>query len=213
MPGWQRFVSNHRAAGWSLISIAVEHGDPAAARPFAARWDFPTLIDANGELARHFGFKAVPNGVLVDDHGVVRWSKFGGFSIDNPEDVAAVERFLAGDDPGQSADAEESDPLGPLARDLVATKVRLGHALLMAARRDEAVAAWRDALRLDPRDFTVRKQIWAVEHPERFYPTIDVAWQGPQLAAERAREIADGICDPDGCPIPATAPRPGATSA
>ena len=31
----------------------------------------------------------------------------------------------------------------------------------------------------------IRKQIWAVEHPERFYPAIDWDWQKEQLARER----------------------------
>jgi len=30
----------------------------------------------------------------------------------------------------------------------------------------------------------VRKQIWMVEHPEKFYPTIDFAWQKEQLERE-----------------------------
>jgi hypothetical protein len=47
------------------------------------------------------------------------------------------------------------------------------------------VAAWREALRADPDNFVIRKQIWAVEHPERFYPSIDWAWQRDQLARER----------------------------
>jgi hypothetical protein len=30
----------------------------------------------------------------------------------------------------------------------------------------------------------VRKQIWREEHPERFYPVIDTAWQREQLVKE-----------------------------
>ncbi len=48
----------------------------------------------------------------------------------------------------------------------------------------EALASWRAALALDPANFTVRKQIWMVEHPERFYPKIDFDWQKEQLARE-----------------------------
>jgi hypothetical protein len=71
------------------------------------------------------------------------------------------------------------------------------------------VAAWRDALRLDPANFTIRKQIWVTEHPEKFFPAIDFAWQQEQLAAEREREIADGVCGPDGCPLPWTSTTTG----
>ena len=183
--------------------MAVEHQGAEAARPFvaAAGAEFPTVVDDHGALSRRFGFKVVPNGLLVDEGGTIRYAKFGGFSVDNPEDVGAVERFLAGEDPGPSPEPAP-DPLGLLERELVETKLRLGRLLLESGRREEAVAAWREALRLDPENFTIRKQIWAVEHPEKFYPTIDFDWQQEQLAAERERERAEAECGSDGCPVP-----------
>jgi hypothetical protein len=186
------------------VSVAVEHTGPDAARSFveAAGLTFPTIIDEQGTLSRLFEFKVVPNGVLLDEEGTVRWTKFGGFSIDNPDDVAAVERFLAGGEPEPSPAQAVPYALGPLERELVATKLQLGRVLLDAGRTAEATAAWRDALRLDPQNFTIRKQIWVAEHPEKFFPTIDFAWQQEQLTAEREREIADGVCGPDGCPTP-----------
>jgi hypothetical protein len=187
-----------------LVSVAVEHGGPDAARRVveAAGLTFPTIIDAQGVLSRRFDFKVVPNGILLDEAGTVRWAKFGGFSIDNPDDVVVVERFLAGEEPGPSPAQDVVYALGPLEQELVATKLQLGRLLLDRGRIVEAVGAWRDALRLDPENFTIRKQIWAAEHPEKFFPTIDFDWQQEQLAAERAQEIAEGICGPDGCPIP-----------
>jgi len=195
------------------VSVAVEHSGPEAARSFveAAGVTFPTIVDEHGALSRLFDFKVVPNGVLLDEEGIVRWAKFGGFSIEHPEDVVVVERFLAGEEPGPSAAQDVPYALGPLDRELVATKVQLGRVLLDGGRTAEAVAAWRDALRLDPENFTIRKQIWAAEYPEKFFPTIDVAWQQEQLAAER--EIADGVCGPDGCPVPWAAAGTGSISA
>jgi len=161
------------------------------------------MIDEQGILSRRFDVKVVPNGVLLDEAGTIRWAKFGGFSIDNPEDVAVVERFLAGEDLEPSPQRDPPYVLGPLERELVATKLRLGRVLLDAGRTAEAVAAWREALRLDPENFLIRKQIWVAEHPERFFPTIDFPWQQEQLAAEREREITEEVCGPDGCPVPA----------
>jgi hypothetical protein len=196
--------------------MAVEHTGPEAARSYveAAGLTFPTIIDEQGALSRLFDFKVVPNGVLLDEDGTIRWAKFGGFSIDDPDDVAVVERFLAGEEPGPTPAQDAPYGLGPLERELVATKLQLGRVLLDGGRMEEAVAAWRDALRLDPQNFTIRKQIWVAEHPEKFFPTIDFAWQQEQLAAEREREIADGVCGPDGCPTPwpsAEAKSPSAT--
>ena len=60
----------------------------------------------------------------------------------------------------------------------------LGTAQYQQDRAEEALASWRAALALDPPNFTVRKQIWMVEHPEKFYPTIDFGWQKEQLERE-----------------------------
>lgn len=144
--------------------------------------------------------------MLVDEAGIVRYLKEGGFSVDNPDDREGARRFLAGGAaPASPADAAPY-LLGPVERELVATKVRLGRLLDAHGQRDAALAEWRTALRLDPENFLIRKQIWAAEHPERFHPTIDVAWQQVQLRAEREQEIADGVCGPDGCPVPWATP-------
>jgi hypothetical protein len=174
-------------------------------RPFveAAGVTFPVAVDADGTLSQSLDFKVVPNGLLIDADGIIRWAKYGGFSIDNPEDVAEVERFLAGEAPGPVPDSAARYALQPFEHDLVSTKLRLGQALQELGRTDDAVAAWREALRIDPGNFTIRKQIWVAEHPEKFYPTIDFDWQQEQLARERAQEIAEGVCGPDGCPLPA----------
>ncbi len=201
MPGWQRFKAAHGAADWTLLSIAVDHADTDAVRPYTMGCEFATVIDAQGEMARIFGLKVVPNGVMVDEVGVVRWAKFGGFSVDKPGDVDIAARFVTGGDPGPIPEAGSAYELSAAERELVATKVRLGRMLLEAGQRDAAVAEWRGALRLDPGNFTVRKQVWSAEHPEKFYPTIDFAWQQVQLEEEREREIAEGVCGPDGCPI------------
>ncbi len=207
MPGWQRFSEAHQNQAFALISIAVEHLGAEAARPYvdAAQLTFPTLVDEHGLTGDQFGFKVVPNGVLVDPAGIVRYAKYGGFSIDNPDDVAVVEHFIAGKNPDPVAADPPPYLLGPVERDLIATKVRLGRLLEAQGHRAGAVTEWRSALRLDPENFVIRKQIWAAEHPEKFHPTIDAGWQAEQLRREREQEVADGVCGPDGCPIPTLA--------
>jgi hypothetical protein len=51
-------------------------------------------------------------------------------------------------------------------------------------RRDDALVTWRRALQIDPENFVIRSQIWAVEHPEHFYPVVDRKWQEQQLLRE-----------------------------
>ena len=147
-------------------------------------------------------FRVVPNGVLVDEDGVIRYAKYGGFSIDKPEDVAAVERFLAGENPGESPAHDGPYQLSGATQELVQTKLRLGHALRDLGRADEAIAVWTEALHRDPENLVIRKQIWSEKYPEKFHPEIDWDWQREQLKQEREEEIAAGICGSDGCPVP-----------
>jgi hypothetical protein len=146
----------------------------------------------------------VPNGLLVDADGIIRYAKFGGFAIDNPDDVAAVMSFAAGEDPGPSPASNLPYELSELEQELVGTHLRLARVFDSLGRINDAVGEWQAALRIDPRNFVVRKQVWAALHPEKFHPTIDHAWQAVQLAREREAEQAAGICGPDGCPLPYT---------
>ncbi len=104
----------------------------------------------------------------------------------------------------QHAAARDPAPyqLSPVERDLVETQLRLGSELLEQGKQDAALAEWRRALELDPQNFVIRKQIWAVRYPERFHPAIDWDWQRDQLQREQEEEIAGGVCGADGCPIP-----------
>jgi hypothetical protein len=161
--------------------VAVEVQGGGAARPWLERAGatFPTIVDEANALGEAFGYKAVPNGIFFDERGVVRYLKFGGFSVGNAEDVAAVEGLLAA---GGAPAPDQAGPATVLSR---GTALQRGLELLRRDDRAGAVTAWREALRGDPDNYLIRKQIWAVAHPERFYPTIDWAWQKAQLARER----------------------------
>ncbi len=201
-----------RSAGknFALVSIAVDAQGAEAARPWVATAGatFATVVDRENRLAQLYDYNLVPNGIFVDEHGIVRYAKIGGFSVDHAADVEAIQRLIDGD--AEQLEAESSVApyqLGTLERELVETRMRLGAELFRRGARDEAIAEWRRALRLDPENLTIRKQIWMARYPEKFHPTIDFAWQQGQLQRERDEEVAAGICGPDGCPIPGAAVR------
>lgn len=60
----------------------------------------------------------------------------------------------------------------------------IGSLLLGVGKKDEAIAAWRKGLEADPMNFTLRKQIWMVQFPDRFYPEIDMRFQVEQIRKE-----------------------------
>lgn len=67
------------------------------------------------------------------------------------------------------------------------THFRYGRLLLSLGRKDEGVASLRRALAVDPGNYVIRKQIWALENPGRFYDGgIDWDWQKEQSQREAA---------------------------
>ena len=202
---WQDVYERIRGPEVEFIAIALDPSGADAPRPFveAAGATYPVLVDAIGQASARYGFKVVPNGVLVDEAGIIRYRRDGGFSNADARDLEAVMSFARGDDPGASPPRDDDRyVLGPVERELVDAKMELGQRLSAAGRTEEAVRHWQDALHRDPDNLTIRKAIWAVRFPERFHPVIDFDWQEVQLEAERAEEIGQGFCGPDGCPLP-----------
>jgi tetratricopeptide (TPR) repeat protein len=63
--------------------------------------------------------------------------------------------------------------------------VGLATAYLDLGQKDKALAALRQASALDPGNWIIHKQIWAIEHPEQFYPAINSQWQKERLQQEK----------------------------
>lgn len=68
----------------------------------------------------------------------------------------------------------------------------LGSCLLALDSKTDALGQFRKALALDRENYVIRKQVWMIEHPEKFFPEIDWAWQREQLAKERKAESGGG---------------------
>ncbi len=185
--------------------MAVETQGADAARPWVeeAGATYPVAVDQSNLLGRALDFKVVPNGVFLDEQGTIRYAKYGGFSVDQPEDVETIQKLIDGEITEMApTDTEAPYVLSPVEKQLIETRLRLGSELLARGESEGALAEWQKALEMDPENFVIRKQIWAVRYPEKFYPAIDFDWQGEQLRREREEEIARGVCGPDGCPIP-----------
>ncbi len=48
----------------------------------------------------------------------------------------------------------------------------------------QALECWKKAFAVEPTNWVVRKQIWALEFPDRFYPRIHYDWQSEQIRRE-----------------------------
>lgn len=141
---------------------------------------FRVLIDPANALGHTFGFKAVPNGILLDRDGIVRWLMAATFSIKKPDIVAqmeaAVREAASAAAPAGAARVDEATQAQRLYRE--------GAARMERGDRVGAAELWRRATELDPDDFVIRKQLWRALHPERFGETLDLGWQKEQMKRE-----------------------------
>jgi tetratricopeptide (TPR) repeat protein len=59
---------------------------------------------------------------------------------------------------------------------------RIGRTLLRQGREKQALVELKKAWELDRGNWIIRKQIWAIEHPEKFYDgKVDYDWQKVQI--------------------------------
>ena len=160
--------------------MAVDAQGAGMVRPYveAAGATFATLVDETNSLGRLYGYRAVPNLYLIEPDGTVARRELGTFNIRAPADRAALERWAGGDGVSPAhPDGAEAGP-GTEAAALFAD----GVGLYRRGRTDEALERWRRAAAIEPDNYNVRKQIWAVEHPERFYDgRVDYDWQREQI--------------------------------
>ncbi len=151
-------------------------------RPYVekAAATFTTLVDETNQLGQLFGFKVVPNGFLIDEAGVLRYKKLGGFDVHRSETRAILDEWVGGSDLSDRAEAPgESEAAKAESNELFGR----GHELYRQGKIEDALRLWRQGLALDPSNYIIRKQIWAVENPDRFYSgDVDYAWQREQTA-------------------------------
>jgi tetratricopeptide (TPR) repeat protein len=143
--------------------VAVDT-DPGRVRPFVEPYAYPTAVDSANVLGRLFDFDVVPNGLLIDEQGIVRFLHVGGFYLGRPEirqqvDAVLAADFRSGEPPAfVTQEALELEIIrGELAHqpddpDLL---MALGDALLREERVEEAVGSFQQAAELRPDDWSV----------------------------------------------------------
>lgn len=165
------------------MTVAAD-ADPDLAAQFAGRVGLTTLVDPENQLARIFGYRAIPNGFAFGPDGALLGSKMPGFDIREAASRELVESWLGTGGPSVTSSEPAPEPAAA-ALDLFAQ----GSRLMRSGDRAAALAAWAEAFEKDPKNFVIRKQIWRALYPERFGDPIDLGWQKEQIA----REAAEGF--------------------
>lgn len=180
----------HSEAGDAVrvVSVAVDVQGPEVVRPWVAAGGvtFPTLVDSTDVMARAFGLAAVPIAFFLGADGRLVEPPTSA----NPADDAQRSQILAWargerERPGLERDARRP----PADQPAVAAGQawwRLASLALAEGRADDARAHLEKAFELDPANWLVRKQRWALDEPDRFYEgMIDTDWQKEQMTAGR----------------------------
>ncbi len=162
------------------------------ARPWyeVAKAEYITLVDQKNAMGKQYNLKAIPYGIMVDEFGRLIKGPFS-INVGNEETIALLEKWLS--DPSYNEVLiRETKPPQQIDDPKVAeadARFQLGLVLLEIGKKEEAMAEWRKALALDPQNWIIHKQIWAVEHPDKFYSgNVDYDWQKRQLEAEKSQQ-------------------------
>ena len=168
------------SAGSDILSIAVDLQGPELPRPFhdKAGAQFTTVVDTRTIVTRTFGVRAIPNGALIDEDGILRYSLYGGFDIRNPATKKLVSGFLFD---GEVTLTDETEVKGAV--DVASLDhFERGLELYGSGDFEGAAVIWRQGMELEPDHWNMRKQLWAIEHPDRFYDgKVDYDWQKVQV--------------------------------
>ena len=175
----------------NLVSIALDAQGASVVRPWhdAANADFVTLVDSQNTFGSLYDLKAIPYGVMIDEAGRLVKAPFS-INVADQKTLTMLEKWLSGPDYNVKLlhDIKPLDASNSQTTSEAAARFKLGLVLLEVGKKKEAMAEWRKALALDPQNWIIHKQIWAVEHPDKFYEgDVDYGWQKAQLEAEKSK--------------------------
>jgi cytochrome c biogenesis protein CcmG, thiol:disulfide interchange protein DsbE len=95
-PWMETLKSTYGAQGLEIITINLDR-DRADADKFIKRFNptFDVRFDPKGELAEFYKVQGMPSSVLIDRHGVTRFTHVGFRPVDGPVYEAQVRQLLA----------------------------------------------------------------------------------------------------------------------
>jgi hypothetical protein len=201
---WQALRTELHPKGLEIVTVALDTAGPEVARPWIERAhpQHPSLIDQAHVVDELFGVVNVPNGVWIDEDGmIVRPAEPahperppappGDRPL--PPDLSDYVKDVLGEarkiktDPGKYTAAlrdwvergagspyalspdeviERSTPRG-MGEATAAAQFELGQHLYRGGRHDLAALHFREAHRLQPDNWTYKRQAWVMANPEQ----------------------------------------------
>jgi len=182
LPVWQRLADD---TGLAVVCVAVDVQGPEVVRPWIERFgiSLTTLVDRHAQLAERVGVASVPLVLALEDGQLSHPAT--SINVLDEEQAEAVHRWAVG-----RADRIELPALPQHARNPATEAARawltVARLALEGGQRQAALEALEHGFELDPDNWLIRKQRWALSDPDRFYAgDIDLDWQEEQRQAGR----------------------------
>lgn len=95
-PWMQTIEATYEARGLSILAVNLDH-DRADADSFLKQFHpaFPVRFDPEGRWAEQFKVRGMPTSVIIDRHGVVRFTHIGFRPEDASRNALQIEKLLA----------------------------------------------------------------------------------------------------------------------
>ncbi len=205
LPLWQALRAKLYPKGLEIVTVALDTEGAKAARQYidAARPEHPSLIDVSHRVDELFGVVNVPNGVWINEEGVIvrpaepawpgytkvsEWSE-DGMNEKQREMLTHVRKiryetdlylemlldWVAHGSQSQYVLAPDEVIARSQPRSLdnarAAAHFELGQHLHSAGDHVAAVPHWRQAHRLQPDNWTYKRQAWSIEDPHSQHAT------------------------------------------
>jgi hypothetical protein len=92
----QRMKQSYETRGLTIIAVNLDH-DRADAESFLQHLnpDFEIRFDPGGEWAQRFQLRGMPTSIVIDRHGVVRFTHIGFRPDDGRKYARQIEELLA----------------------------------------------------------------------------------------------------------------------
>jgi cytochrome c biogenesis protein CcmG/thiol:disulfide interchange protein DsbE len=95
-PWMQRMRQSYETRGLTIIAVNLDR-DRADAESFLKRFnpDFQIRFDPEGHWADKFQVQGMPTSIVIDRHGIVRFTDVGFRRADEPKHARQIEELLA----------------------------------------------------------------------------------------------------------------------
>jgi len=188
LPVWQAFQKTIPKNKFQMVGMAIDAQGPKVAKPWVEKGgvEYPVLCDEKNILLPPLGVFFVPALIWVNEKGeIVRGPEK---STGKKEQLDLVRQWI---EKGDSVLINRKDqktaqwiPLTPnqqKAQDLF----NKGNQMIQDGKPAKLVVpVWEEAFKLDPDNWLIRKQYWALKAPDKFYntgDTPDYKWQRKQI--------------------------------